>query len=185
MVKIKKLLDDIFPELIDLFYGIQVIFLNYYQIFVGLVGLFYLSDNIQSNILKKIWGEVPHEFLGAEFQKGTFSQAVMSFFFLYITFKLIVCILSSASKKEKRHTILEILVGSVLVTIGIQSDPVVTPDKILIFIGWFMLLKLELIIITRVFKISTRHFGSIKTEVIYLEFPVLGNKEKKEAGSSE
>lgn len=180
MAKIKKLLSDTFPEIIDLFYGIAVIWFDYYQIFVGIVGLFYLSDNIQSNILKKIWGEIPHEFLGAEFQKGTFSQAVMSFFLLYVTFKVTVCILSGASKKEKGNTIFEILVGSVTVTNGIQSDPVVTPDKILIFIGWFMLIKLGLIIITRVFKISTRHFG----RVIYLEFPISKNKGEEEAGSS-
>ncbi|MDW2798771.1 hypothetical protein RZO55_14425 [Clostridium boliviensis] len=94
MKKIVKLLGETFPGIIDLFYG----------------------------ILKSIVGEVPIEFMGAEFQKGTFSQSVKSCFSIYITFR-IFC--------------------------------------------FFMIIKLGLMIITSIFKISTRHFGSFEKETIH------------------
>ncbi|RKD32044.1 hypothetical protein BET01_18720 [Lacrimispora algidixylanolytica] len=61
--------------------------LNYYRIFVMVVGLFYLLEFIPGNILKKLWGEIPLELIGTQFQNGTFSQVVMSILFLYVIFK--------------------------------------------------------------------------------------------------
>lgn len=185
MVKIKKLLGDTFPEFIDLFYGIMATWTGYYRIFVGVVGIYYLFEIFPSNILRKTWGEIPQGFVRVEIQKGTFSIAVMNIFLIFVVMRMIALMLGIASKRAKGYSVYEILVGSILVSIQVHLDPIVTFDKILIFSCYYILIKWGLIAITRVFKISTRHFGSIKTEVIYLEFPILGNKEKEEAGSSE
>lgn len=129
--------------------------------------------------MKKIWGEIPMELLGTEIQKGTFSQAVMSFFLIYVILKIISLILGDASKRVKGHLIFEILVGSILVNISIHLDPMVTPDKILIYICCFMLINWGLMVITKVFKISTRHFGSFE-KIIYQAYGIAVAADKNE-----
>jgi hypothetical protein len=83
---IKKLISTFhkldFAEAIDYLYTFMQMWLKYYEIFVSAVGLLYLSEYIPSNILNKIWGEIPLDFIGVQFQNGTFSEAVMIFLLL-------------------------------------------------------------------------------------------------------
>lgn len=144
---------------IDIFYSIMGMWMLYYSTFVLVVGLFYLSDVIPSNILKNIWGEIPHEFIGATFEKGTFSQSIMCFYTLWITFNMVNLMFKYSLHIESLYSIFEILVGYSLVNIGIYFDPVVTPDTIIKYVCWFAVIKLALMAVTRIYKISTRHFG--------------------------
>jgi hypothetical protein len=158
--KLKTLFNkNVIGDYIDLLYSIMGMWMLYYSTFVLVVGLFYLSDVLPSNILKNICGEIPHEFIGATFEKGTFSQSIMLFFTLWITFNMVILMFKYCLHKESLYSIFEILVGYSLVNIGIYFDPVVTPDIIIKYVCWFMVIKLALMAVTRIFKISTRHFG--------------------------
>lgn len=176
MIKIKKLLGDTYllPDFIDLFYSILATWSVYYSLHVVVIGLFYLSDIFPSNILIKIWGEgeIPLELLRTGIQKGTFSQTVMVFFVFHVILRMLTLVLGT--ERAKIHSLCEIVVGFTLVCIGVHSDPIVTSDKVLIFLCWFMLIKLGLISVTRIFKIPTRHFGSFETKVSRLEIPMAG-----------
>jgi hypothetical protein len=159
MIKLKKQLDDTFPVFIDLFYGIVATWISYYKIFVVSVGMFYLLEIFPGNI--KILGEIPQGFTRAEIQKGTFSIFVMITFVFIVIFRMM-----DNAKRAEIYAVCENLIGSFLVILDLCLDPIVTFDRILIFICCFVLIKLGLTVIIRVFKISTRHFGSIETEVI-------------------
>ena len=170
MKKLKKFLRDTFhtfPDFIDWFYGITAIQLDYYEIFVGVTGIFYLAAIFPSEILRKIWGDIPKEFLRSEYQTGAFSQAVNSLFLITVIFKISILLLDNVSIRVKVNSIGEVITGSVLVYIQIYSDPVVTSDKLIIFIFYFMLIRWGLKIITRMFKIPTRHFGIFIDREIY------------------
>ncbi|MBE5992661.1 MAG: hypothetical protein E7247_09750 [Paenibacillaceae bacterium] len=167
MKKLKKLLRDTFPNIIDWFYGITEIWLDYYKIFVGVTGIFYLAAIFPSEILRKIWGDIPKEFLRSEYQTGAFSQAVNFLFLITVIFKVSILLSDDVSIRAKANSICEVITGSVLVYIQIYLDPVITSDKLINFIFYFMLIKWGLKIITRMFKIPTRHFGIFMDREIY------------------
>ena len=167
MKKLKKLLRDTFPDFIDFFYGVTAMWIDYYGIFVGVVGIFYLANIFPSEILRKIWGDIPKEFLKSEYQTGAFSQAVNFLFLITVIFKISILLLDNVSIRVKVNSIGEVITGSVLVYIQIYSDPVVTSDELISFICCFTLIKWGLMIITRIFKISTRHFGSFVNKEIH------------------
>ncbi|MDW2797979.1 hypothetical protein RZO55_10370 [Clostridium boliviensis] len=165
MKKIVKLLGEMFPDIIDLFYGIALMWLIYYELFICTAGMLYLGNFIQSNILRSIVREVPIELIGVNFQKGSFSQFVISLFILCTFYKLLCLLFSGAPRRLKMNSVLEIIIGALLVFFEIHRKPIVTPDQILRFICYFMIIKLSLIVLTRIFKIPTGHFGSFKKEM--------------------
>lgn len=157
-----------FSEAIDYFYGVIQMWQRYYAIFVSAVGLFYMSEFIPGNILKKIWGEIPLELIGTKIQNGTFSEVVMSILLLFVFFETADKFLTNYPRREKVLTIIEIWISYFLVKIGVSLRPVVTPDIIVRYVCWFFVIKLALKAITKIFKISTRHFGSI---IVIENFP--------------
>lgn len=164
-----------FAESIDYFMGVNRMWLKYYEIFLLSVGLFYLSEIIPGNILNKIWGEIPLEFIGTQFQDGSFSEAVMCFLFLYVFIETADKFLSNYPRRAKMLSIIEIWISYILVIICVSRSPVVTPDTIMIFVCWYLATRLALKAITVKFKISTRHFGYFKK----IECPPLELEVKK------
>lgn len=175
-----------FAEAIDFFYTLMHMWQKYYAIFVAAVGLFYLSEYIPGNILNKIWGEIPLDFIGVQFQNGTFSELVMSFLLLFAFFDTADNFLTNYPRRVKMLSIVEIWISYMLVKIGASRTPVVSPDAIMIFVCWFFVIRLALKAITAKFKISTRHFGYfMEIECPPIELAVKKSISDKDTGTKE
>lgn len=180
MVKLNlRLLRNTLLDAIDLFYGIMEIWILYYASFIGVVGLFYLSAYFPSRILNNIWGEIPQESLKGVIQSGAFSQIVMSVLSAYLILRFVYLLLGNAGGR-KINSIIELIGGFFLVYIMIKVQPNVTPDLIIIFFCYFVMIKLVLLTITKILKIPTRHFGSFETKMIYPKYGIAVSVDKKE-----
>lgn len=173
---IKKLISTFhkqdFAEAIDYCYGVMRMWVRYYVIFVLTAGLFYLSEFVPGNILKKIWGEIPLEFIGTQFQNGTFSELAMCFLLFYVFLETADKFLMIYPRRAKVLTIIEIWICYFLVKIFVSFSPVVTPDTVIMSVCCFFVIRLALKFITAKFRISTRHFGSI---IVIENFPEVAN----------
>lgn len=177
MDKLNKIFSrDNVSVFIDLLYGITSVQIDFYRAFVGLIGTFYLYCLFPNGLASKICGQIPQAFLEEDILSGLFSKAIIFLFLMYEVIRA-VNLLFGHSLKENFYTVYEIIVGSILVAVSITVIPIITFDRVFMTFGIFILFKLILRAIIRIFKISTRHFGSFEKEVIYLEFPMLGNKQ--------
>ena len=169
---IKKLISTFhkqdFADAIDFSYGVMRMWVIYYALFVLVTGLFYLSEFVPGNILKKIWGEIPLEFIGTQFQNGTFSEFVMCFLLFFAFLETADKFLMIYPRRAKVLTIIEIWISYFWVKICVSFRPIVTPDTIFKSVCCFFVIRLALKFITVKFRISTRHFGSI---IVIENFP--------------
>lgn len=161
---IKKLKIIIFDksfvaDVIDVIYDYACIFFQYFKCFLGMTGIFYLYELSATKYISNTFGEMQQGFMKEIILDGNLSETVL---FLFITLKGLeaVYLLLSHSIKKNFLSIYAIVLGTIFLTASIKESPIITFDRVIFIIIIFMILKMVLIAITKVFKISTRNFGN-------------------------
>lgn len=164
MKLIKKLKIIIFDksfvaDVIDVIYDYARIFFQYFNCFLGMTGIFYLYELSATKYISNTFGEMQQGFMKEIILDGNLSETVL---FLFIILKGLeaVYLLLSHSIKKNFLSIYAIVLGTIFLTASIKESPIITFDRVIFIIIIFMILKMVLIAITKVFKISTRNFGN-------------------------
>lgn len=139
---------------IDYFYGGVFAYMEYVGLFIGLLGGICLI-NVYPNILViGIWEGIPQA-VKVEIQQGFYTGIVTSLFLIWEGIKITKLFWAGMIE-----SLFEVLITTIVVFIQINFNPIITSDRVAAAICSFMVLKVGLIAITKLFKISTRHFGS-------------------------
>ena len=160
MNKLKKIFNmATISNFIDVFYGTFKLISTYYMCYIAYAGLSYLYEISPNSQVFKIVGEVPPGSVRASIISGDFSEIVFSLFVICIGIKVI-----SLFIKRKFKLMYAAILGTIIVFLLKNVSPIITVDSICKVIISFVLIEFILWIITRIFKISTDHFGEFKQE---------------------